>query len=234
LVVIAILGYLSAMIGHTEEYSLRPADAPGIFSLSLEKDLAPAAERMPRGRSSPRSPGAQGTERCVSEPLGSHKCPGRPGRWGERPATVSRVTNPAAIARRLVRTLLLACTVFGLAALHTIGHAAVPHSGDQLRVATWAAVVTVADPSDDGDGCGNDGCSHSALTIMDTDDAFHWIDVCVAVFSVLVIGALLAGRLLPTSHGAAGPGNARRRRRSSSASHQLAGLTVTALAVIRT
>ncbi|MFI6784436.1 hypothetical protein [Micromonospora sp. NPDC050276] len=69
------------------------------------------------------------------------------------------MTDPAARTGHLVRLVLLACTLIGLAAMHSLGHAPVsmrPDSGHSGH--TIAVLATPADR----DGCANYTCDACA------------------------------------------------------------------------
>lgn len=136
---------------------------------------------------------------------------------------------------RLARLLVLVCTVLGVAALHTVGHAAVTgpdhHSG--ATVVTDSANVSlgqVVTPGDDG-GCDGDGCMHQAAALSGSQDTSRWSDVCLAVLTVLLVGVL--GTRFWTI-GTARLFALKRQRRRSAVAVRPFGLAVTAVTVIRT
>jgi hypothetical protein len=141
------------------------------------------------------------------------------------------------IIGRLARLLLLACTVLGVAALHTIGHAAVG-APDHHNIVTVSAPVLPGTPiaqlvPGEHGGCDGDGCDHQAIAPGNADDSSRWWEVCVAVLSVLALGALitaaaLGGRLAPTLTTWV------TRRPPPAARRRPVGLTLTALVVLRT
>jgi len=108
--------------------------------------------------------------------------------------------------RRLVQLLLVALTVLGVAALHTIGHAGAeppdaagtPSPAVAVIVPVLAAVVpaAVAGSGTSDDGCDGDGCTHQ---IAQPDRDRHgpsWWEVCLAVLSALASASLAIGVLL--------------------------------------
>ena len=140
------------------------------------------------------------------------------------------------MGERLARLLLLACTVLGVAALHTIGHAAIGvvdhHDRSTVSVPlTLAATVVPVAPGTD-DGCTGDGCDHQAVLPGATRDSSRWWDVCLGVLSVLAVAVLAAaslhlrGLLRPTA-------GARRRPPPSPAGSRL-GLDLKIVTVLRT
>ena len=116
------------------------------------------------------------------------------GRRAPRNARVPRSARRNAAARRLARLLLLACTVIGVAALHTIGHATAdehtaPGSGISGAIAVLMAPSSlVADTTSDG-GCEGDGCTHQ-IALPDSDrSGSSWWEVCVAILTAIVLAA---------------------------------------------
>lgn len=144
------------------------------------------------------------------------------------------MTPAAAIIGRLTRLLLLACTVLGVAALHTIGHAAAGDTGQHTTVASSAVSVASIVPVDtDGHGgCDGDGCDHQSITPSDAHDNSRMWDVCVAVLSVLALGLLAAA----TSSAHIGLARTRwtRWRPPPLLPHRRVGLALTTVAVLRT
>jgi len=139
-------------------------------------------------------------------------------------------TDVAAIGGRVARLVLLACTLFGLAAMHTLGHGAT-HHGEPAAAVTLFSVATPAAPHD----CGADGCDRAAAARMPGHGMNGW-DLCVAVLSAFAIAALVAALLLT----AAASRSARRPpgdpgRRSPRAPPTLSfGLTLATVSVLRT
>lgn len=108
-------------------------------------------------------------------------------------------------SERIARLMLLAVTLFGFAALHTIGHAAMTRSDQHTiglsTVQAGLGHVAALIPGDDD--CNTDGCTHPAIMSAGTSDSRQRGDVCVAILSVIAIGVLLAARLLLTVLGRA-------------------------------
>ncbi|WP_045740338.1 hypothetical protein [Actinoplanes rectilineatus] len=142
----------------------------------------------------------------------------------------------AATTERLARLVLLLCTLFGFAALHTVGHAAVSehHTVTFTTTASGPAFVSAASPVDDDD-CGGDGCTHTVAMPADAYGGSSRSDVCVAILSVIAIGVLLGARLLMGLADRASAADGRQLVRTSRSSRRPAwGLAVTAVAVMRT
>jgi hypothetical protein len=108
--------------------------------------------------------------------------------------------------RRSARWLLLACTLFGLATMHTLGHAGMqmhPHHNHGAELAAVAPVAStpgsgthneVAEPAIGG-FC-NGGCAH-APTPSPHDGMAGW-GVCLAVLGAVAILTLLAMLVSPS------------------------------------
>jgi hypothetical protein len=109
------------------------------------------------------------------------------------------VKSAGAVSGHVARLLLLACTVLGVAALHTIGHTGLTGPGGHRPAAASAVPAIVA--GDLGD-CDGDGCLHLAAGPAGAADTSRWWEVCVAVLSALAAGAL-AVRLWALLRGAA-------------------------------
>jgi hypothetical protein len=155
-------------------------------------------------------------------------------------ARIPRSARRNAAARQFARLLLVACTVLGVAALHTIGHAA---AGDQHGIAgsaTSSAIAVLNAPSSlvaattrDG-GCDGDGCTHQiALPDSGRGTSSSW-EVCVAILNALAVAFLAAGllRLLHTIRLALVVGR-RRPPPFACASPPPVGLTIAAAAILR-
>ncbi|MDT4991679.1 MAG: hypothetical protein QOH97_1571 [Actinoplanes sp.] len=160
-----------------------------------------------------------------------------PSRIFDAAASLCRVETAVAAIGRIARLLLLACTLLGLTALHTIGHAAVTgadHPAAAVSAADSGLVLIAAAPRD-ADGCGNDGCTHESVMPGGAHDTNQRWDVCVAVLSVLALGVLLAALLLIATR-SRGPTPARRwpPRTSRISRTPPFGLALTAIAVART
>jgi len=138
-------------------------------------------------------------------------------------------TDVAAIGGRVARLVLLACTLFGLAAMHTLGHGA-SHHGEPAAAATLFAVVTPAAPHD----CGADGCSRAVARLA--GHGMNGWDLCVAVLSAFAIAALVAALLLTVAAGRSPRRSPRGHgRMSPRAPPTLSfGLTLATVSVLRT
>ncbi|MEV8507670.1 DUF6153 family protein [Actinoplanes sp. NPDC051475] len=95
---------------------------------------------------------------------------------------------------RVARWLLLACTLFGLAAMHTLGHAgthaAGEHSaGGHVTVGTLA-MQAMAVGAAKGEGCAG-GCTHLGPLSSGDGGMAGW-SVCLAVLSGFAVLVLLA------------------------------------------
>jgi hypothetical protein len=146
------------------------------------------------------------------------------------------VTSAPAVRERFARLLLLAVTALGVAALHTIGHAAITNLDHHpaLRAAVTAVVVAAPISSDD-DGCAGDGCTHDAAGPADAGDSSRWWEVCIAVLGVLALGAFAVGVGGLARRGDAMTGPAGRRRPPPRpAALPALGLALAAGAVLRT
>lgn len=141
---------------------------------------------------------------------------------------------------RIARLVLLACTLFGLAAMHTIGHSGMTHAGhhheDQPasahRVSTMPAFTAAAQ----SDGCAGDGCVQAAVLPEGAGGQMDPWDLCVAVLSGFAVALLLAGLLLIAVTGRFPPlfSGGRPRRRPSATSSLPFGLAVATVSVLRT
>lgn len=137
------------------------------------------------------------------------------------------------VSEHLARLLLLTCTVLGVAALHTIGHAALSELDHQDRVAAAAATVVTADTGDVG-GCDGDGCAHNAAAPVGGTNTSRWWDVCVAVLSVLAVGWLAAGMCMRAHNAARSAGITTWRPPPGTARGPSMGLALTTAVVLRT
>jgi hypothetical protein len=137
------------------------------------------------------------------------------------------VTSAGTLRGYLARLLLLACTVLGIAALHTIGHALsdVDHYGPVPVVAGAVAALTA--PGDHG-GCDGDGCAHHLLAPTETDAASRWWEACLAVLMLAV------GVIMRVHSGAAPTAAITPRPPPRIFRRPPIGLTLTAVAVLRT
>ncbi|RSM45643.1 hypothetical protein DMB66_50685 [Actinoplanes sp. ATCC 53533] len=103
-----------------------------------------------------------------------------------------RVLGGVAVSGRIARLVLLACTLFGLAAMHTIGHGGGGHAAhhDEPRAAAVGMALTVGDTA--SDGC---ECDHTATQPIGSSGMSGW-GLCVAVLGALAVAVLLAALLL--------------------------------------
>jgi hypothetical protein len=132
--------------------------------------------------------------------------------------------------RPLVRWLLLACTLLGLAVMHTVGHASArmtPHDAHPGTVAAMAPPLASWVAADAGESCSGEHCDgHGAMS--------GW-SVCLAILQGFAVAFLLALVLLAV----AGPRGATRQMRggiaapASRAPPRPAGLTIASISVLR-
>ncbi len=94
----------------------------------------------------------------------------------------------------MARLLLLACTLLGLAAMHTIGHGLmVGHSSHTAHTQTTMAVASLTGH----DGCAGDGCtSMTALADRTGGHGMSPWELCVAILTAFTVAVLLAVLLL--------------------------------------
>lgn len=139
--------------------------------------------------------------------------------------------------------MLLVGTLFGLAAMHTIGHSAITHAGhgrgaqpsSTRQFSTIPAITATvsAVTQSQSDGCAGDGCLHAAA-LPDGGQMGYW-DLCVAVLSAFAIAMLLAALLLIAVTGRFPPRSGGRRRFSPRGPPILPfGLTLATVSVLRT
>jgi hypothetical protein len=163
------------------------------------------------------------------------------------PRTPRRIDRPgpgraAVLVAALGRLLLIACTVIGVAALHTVGHAGV--DTDQHSAATPGAVQTAlnavvppsvrpADTSNDN-GCDGDGCTHQIAMPGDGNDSRHGWDVCLAILTLLLVTVLTAFARRRTDDAPPRPATGRRRPPPRDWACPAVGLTLASTAVVRT
>ena len=148
-------------------------------------------------------------------------------------------TGSAAIGRRIARLVLLACTLFGLAAMHTIGHGAVDHAGHHREpsAAVTLALFAIDDvaPSASHD-CVADGCGQAAARHGSGGHGMGIAELCVAVLGALAVAVLLAALLLTMITGRSPPRAPRCQERKASRAPPVLpfGLTLAAVSVLRT
>jgi hypothetical protein len=140
----------------------------------------------------------------------------------------------AATIGRSARTALLLCTVFGLALMHTLGHAGVraEHSS-----ATAMTSMSSASPATESfvaataaGACPDDHCTGH----RDHDQMTVW-SVCLAVLGGLAVVILLAMALLAAARRAPRPRGSRASRRRAARAPPIAGagLVLASTAVLR-
>lgn len=137
---------------------------------------------------------------------------------------------------RLARLLLVACTALGLAALHTIGHAALDGTAPPSPASAAAAVAPgfVAGGDTSGDGCDGDGCTHHIAPLDRDRHSGAWWEVCLAILSALVVAS--AAGMTPRATSPRPPVTAGGQRRPPPGARRRppAGLIVATTAVLRT
>lgn len=140
------------------------------------------------------------------------------------------MTSASAVGERLVRLLLLALTVLGVAALHTLGHAAITGPEQHSRVPAVASLTPVLA---DQDGCAGDGCDHRSVMPIDNGQGSRWWETCLAVLSILAAGIFAVALSWHTRTAAAGGAGPRRPPPRAARTLPL-GLTLATVAVLRT
>jgi hypothetical protein len=128
------------------------------------------------------------------KPLGHHKSQIYGLASARYAGTVWPVTMAVRIRGRFARLLLLACTVLGVAALHTIGHAGVRvlDHHDRLIAVQPGAVIALAPPAPaDHGGCDGDGCDHPAAAPGGAGDTPRWWEICLAILGLLTAGTVV-------------------------------------------
>ena len=141
------------------------------------------------------------------------------------------------VVGRMARWMLLACTLFGLAAMHTLSHAGMRMDNRSHASAGPAAAM---DPAADitaavaavADDC--PGCAHTSGPAGPGHGGMPGWSVCPVVLTALAVLVLLAALLLARS----GPGRcpariAAVRLPSSRGPPRPAGLTLAAVSVLR-
>ncbi|WP_221328984.1 DUF6153 family protein [Actinoplanes sp. L3-i22] len=138
------------------------------------------------------------------------------------------IGTAAATIGRNARTVLLLCTVFGLAMMHTLGHAGVraEHSGSPAM--TTAVTSFVAAPATEA--CPDDHCAGH----HDHEQMSMW-SVCLAVLGGLAVVVLLAMALLAAARAGGRPQSATAIRRPATRAPPAggAGLVLASTAVLR-
>ncbi|MCG5466782.1 DUF6153 family protein [Micromonospora sp. NPDC053740] len=105
------------------------------------------------------------------------------------------MTQPAARTGHLVRFVLLACTLIGLAAMHSLGHDPLSMRSDSGHSSPTTAVLA---PPAAQDGCTSDTCDQQTVTPAGHGNGHMpgW-QVCLAVVTALSLAVVL-GLLLFT------------------------------------
>ncbi len=142
-------------------------------------------------------------------------------------------TTAAAIGRT-ARTVLLLCTVFGLAAMHTLGHSGVRAEHlDAPAMSVVSSTAFLSTPSfvaaPTTDSCPDDHCTghhHDQMTV--------W-SVCLAILGGLAVVILLAIALLAAARPRPAPRGREGTRRQPGRAPPTArtGLTLASTAVLR-
>ncbi|WP_203830335.1 DUF6153 family protein [Actinoplanes palleronii] len=144
-------------------------------------------------------------------------------------------STTAATIGRTARTVLVLCTVFGLATMHTLGHAGVraEHPGTAAMTTVSAATALtgasfVAAPA--AETCPDDHCTGH----HDHDQMSVW-SVCLAILGGLTVIVLLALALLAGARPDLRPRGAGASRRPATRAPPIAGagLTLASTAVLR-
>jgi hypothetical protein len=139
---------------------------------------------------------------------------------------------------RIARLVLLGCTLFGLAAMHTVGHGgmthAAHHSESQPSTHQFSTMPAFAPAS--SDGCAGDGCVHPAALPGGGGAQMDRWGLCVAVLSAFAIAILLAGLLLSAVTGRFPPrfGGDRRRQAPRAPPILPLSLALATVSVLRT
>lgn len=154
------------------------------------------------------------------------------------PATVGRMRyGAAAVLGRMARFMVLACTLLGLAAMHTIGHGIADHGvmDHGLPGVRHVATTVSAMAAGDVDDCAADGCGHAVVAPHTRHGGMGDWALCVAVLSALAVAALLVALLLRAATGrrAADDGGRRRVVAPRGPPALPYGLSVAAMSVLR-
>jgi hypothetical protein len=153
----------------------------------------------------------------------------------------------AAVVGRVARLVLLACTLLGLAAMHTIGHSAVGHGADrqaaghmpvdaeQTLEAMAQTVASAAASFAESDRCAGDGCAHATLMPTGMSGMGNW-ELCVAVLTAFAAAIVLAALLLAAATGRFPPPLCRRPAVTAPRGPPVSpfGLTLATVSVLRT
>ncbi|MBQ0990005.1 hypothetical protein KBX08_07855 [Micromonospora sp. H61] len=108
------------------------------------------------------------------------------------------MTQPAARTGHLVRFVLLACTLIGLAAMHSLGHDPSSMQSDGGHSGHSSPTTAVLAPPAAQDGCTSDTCDQQTVTPAGHGNGHMpgW-QVCLAVVTALSLAVVL-GLLLFT------------------------------------
>jgi hypothetical protein len=85
--------------------------------------------------------------------------------------------------------MLLVCTLVGLAAMHSLGHAGAMQTAAMLTEGHHSAAMAAGD-------CAGDGCVQAAAAPHGGGEDMAGWDVCLAVVGGVVVAGLLAAALL--------------------------------------
>jgi hypothetical protein len=150
-------------------------------------------------------------------------------------------SEPTAAAARATRWLLLACTLFGLAAMHTLGHTAMQmddHAGHQptAPIMAVAAAMHVSSENEATTTATADcpGCGQAAGPAAPGHGGMADWSTCLAVITGVAALVLLAALLLARRRPGALPTRSTRTRpRVSRGPPRPTGLTIAAISVLR-
>ena len=140
---------------------------------------------------------------------------------------------------RIARLVLLAGTLFGLAAMHTIGHSGMTHAAHHSEAQSTSihqfSTMPAFTPAS-FDDCAGDGCVHPATLPGGGGAQLDRWGLCVAVLSAFGIAILLAGLLLTAVTGRFPPrfGGDRRRQAPRAPPILPLSLTLATVSVLRT
>jgi hypothetical protein len=163
------------------------------------------------------------------------RAPGEPGQM-ERASFGNMAGAETGGTKRLVQWLLLACTVFGLATMHTLGHSGmhapadgVHHLAESTAAAAAASGLTVF-LAETADGC--DGCTNGAAPVNSGGMAGWGICVAVLVSAATLALALMSAHRRRPARGPSG-GADRQRLRSRRHRERPSALLLVTVSVLR-